>query len=431
MPPQPFFDRYDDPSVASLSGLTLAGADGDSLIRTSSTSIGTTPTLHVDTIHARVGIGLAAPSTSLHVSGTVSATSLLGDGSSLTGINIGSSAQVDLALQALRTSKTSSTIAYALASSFVDVYADNTGIASNTNATRSDGEFVSTINVSSTTITPLANGVSNGQSLTIGSDATGNANSRFTSSAVGSGWWVLNDDPANQSGKFTWIFTCIQTGGGSGPNFYFGPQKNMEAAGGYAGNAEHAHVSIGGPAAQVGDKLKVVYDTSAENTLLGYLDTGSGYGSTLAVTKGTSFDSTALNTLFWFAGCWSDTGTPWVFDVNVVKEISTASTTGEFVSTVQTAHATVSSMGLVVLYKNNAGTTILNTDLVAYVSADGGSNFTIVSLIPQGTYSANILQAIATAVSVTPGTQPVYKIAFANQSLGTKETQVHGVSMLY
>ena len=431
MPPTPFSDTTEDASVSDLSGLTLTGADGDALIRTSATTIAANPTLHVDAANARVGVGVTTPSTALQVSGTVTATAFAGDGSSLTGISTGSDARVDLSLQALRTGKTNSTPAYALVNSFVDVYSDGTGIASNTNAPRSDSGFVSTINVSSTTITPLASGVSNGQSLTIGSDAAGNANSRFTSSAVGSGWWVLNDDAANQTGKFTWVFTCIQTGGGSGPNFFFGPQKNVEAAGGYAGNAEHAHVSIGGPAASVGDKLKVVYDTSAENTLLGYLDTGSGYGSPLTVTKGANFDSTTLSTLFWFAGCWSDTGTPWIFDVNVVKEISTSSATGEFVSSVQTAHTSVTSMGMVVLYKNNAGTTVLNSDMVAHVSADGGSNYTTVTLVAQGAYSASILQAVATGIAVTPGIQPVYKITFANQSLGSKETQVHGVSLLY
>ena len=165
--------------------------------------------------------------------------------------------------------------------------------------------------------------------------------------------------------------------------------------------------------------------------MLGYLDTRSGYGSALTVTKGANFDSTTLSTLFWFAGCWSDTSAPWVFDVSVVKETTTSNTSGNYVSVTQAANASVSSMGIVVLYKNNAGTTTLDTDLIAQISADNGGNYTTVTLAPQGTFSTGITQAIANDVSVTAGTQLKYKISFANQSLGVKETRVYGVALIY
>ena len=132
MPPTPFFDSADDVSVASLSGLTLTGADGDALIRTSANTLAANPTLHVDLANSRVGVGVATPSTTLQVAGTVTATAFAGDGSSLTGISTSSDARVDLALQALRTGKATTSTAYALVSSFVDVYSDSTGIASNT-----------------------------------------------------------------------------------------------------------------------------------------------------------------------------------------------------------------------------------------------------------------------------------------------------------
>jgi hypothetical protein len=108
-----------------------------------------------------------------------------------------------------------------------------------------------------------------------------------------------------------------------------------------------------------------------------------------------------------------------------------ANATGNYTSTTETASATVSKMGIVVLYKENAGSTTLNTDLVAQVSANGGTNYSNATLVAGGTFSTGIKIASVSGVSVTAGTAPKYKISFANQAVGSKETQVHGVALLY
>jgi len=104
---------------------------------------------------------------------------------------------------------------------------------------------------------------------------------------------------------------------------------------------------------------------------------------------------------------------------------------GNYTSTTQASVASVSSMGIVVLYKNQSGTATLNTDLVAQVSANGGTNYANATLVAGGTFSTGINIAAVSGVSVTAGTTPKYKISFANQSSGSKETQVHGVALLY
>ncbi|MDP6586957.1 MAG: hypothetical protein QF535_20050, partial [Anaerolineales bacterium] len=105
---------------------------------------------------------------------------------------------------------------------------------------------------------------------------------------------------------------------------------------------------------------------------------------------------------------------------------------GNFTSTTQTATGTVSKMGIIVLYKNDQGTASLNNDLVASVSANGGTNYQDVTLVPGGTFSTGINIATANAVTISnTGTAPKYKISFANQSSGSKETRVHGVALLY
>ncbi|SVA36478.1 uncharacterized protein METZ01_LOCUS89332 [marine metagenome] len=106
--------------------------------------------------------------------------------------------------------------------------------------------------------------------------------------------------------------------------------------------------------------------------------------------------------------------------------------TGNFISTTQTANATVSVMDIIVLYKNNAGTNTLNTDLIAAISANGGTNYQNVTLTAGGTFSTGVNIAVANNVTVTnTGTAPKYKISFANQALGSKEAQIHGVALLY
>jgi hypothetical protein len=112
--------------------------------------------------------------------------------------------------------------------------------------------------------------------------------------------------------------------------------------------------------------------------------------------------------------------------------LTKANATGNYTSSTETASATVSEMGIVVLYKNASGTATLNTDLIAAVSADGGSNYETVTLTAGGTFSTGINLAVANGVSISnTGTAPKYKISFANQAEGSKVAQVHGVALIY
>jgi hypothetical protein len=115
---------------------------------------------------------------------------------------------------------------------------------------------------------------------------------------------------------------------------------------------------------------------------------------------------------------------------NGVQPLANAS--GNYTSTTETANATVSKMGVVVLYKNEAGTATLDTDLIVQVSADGGSNYVSAPLTAAGTFSTGILSAKSNDITISnTGTAPKYKVSFANQSAGVKETQVHGIALLY
>ncbi|MDC3375270.1 LamG domain-containing protein [bacterium] len=115
------------------------------------------------------------------------------------------------------------------------------------------------------------------------------------------------------------------------------------------------------------------------------------------------------------------------------NETASSNATGSFTSTTITPQdsASKSSLGLVLLYKNNAGTNTLNTDVICKVSADNGSNYSTCVLASKGTFSTGINIAIAPAIAVTAGTQLKYKVEFANQASGSKEAQIHGVALQY
>ena len=110
---------------------------------------------------------------------------------------------------------------------------------------------------------------------------------------------------------------------------------------------------------------------------------------------------------------------------------TTATATGTLISTAQTANAAQTKVSGVILYKNNAGTTTLGTDLKVYFTCNGGTNWTESTPAAAGTFSTGILMAKCPEVTCTSGTDVRYKVVWANQALGSKETQLHGIAVNY
>ena len=109
----------------------------------------------------------------------------------------------------------------------------------------------------------------------------------------------------------------------------------------------------------------------------------------------------------------------------------TNNATGSFESVAITAGASTSSMGAVLTYQDNAGTNTLNTDIVLKLSADNGSNYSTATLTALPDFATGIKMAKVNDLSVTAGTQLKYKLEFANQSNGSKEARIRGVSLQY
>ena len=100
------------------------------------------------------------------------------------------------------------------------------------------------------------------------------------------------------------------------------------------------------------------------------------------------------------------------------------------VSNSQTAQAQPTKADVVLTYTNGAGTAVVNTDLIASVSRDDGTNYTAVTLASQGTTGGHtILTANDVDISGQPaGTSMVWKVATTSQS-AAKETRIQAVSL--
>jgi len=105
--------------------------------------------------------------------------------------------------------------------------------------------------------------------------------------------------------------------------------------------------------------------------------------------------------------------------------------TGSFEGNTITAPSSVSEMGAIITYQDNAGTNALNTDIVLQLSADGGSNYSTATLTALPDFSTGIKMAKVNDLAVTAGTQLKYKISFANQASGSKEARIRGVALQY
>ena len=160
---------------------------------------------------------------------------------------------------------------------------------------------------------------------------------------------------------------------------------------------------------------------------------------TSSVTNGNTFSATVTNSNFYDVitvrvyhsqnnGYWFDS----LSIAGTIKENTlVVNSTGNFTGATITAPSSVSSMGAVITYQDNAGTNTLNTDIVLQLSADGGSNYSTATLTALPDFATGIKMAKVNDLSVTAGTQLKYKLEFANQASGSKEARIRGVSLQY
>jgi hypothetical protein len=112
---------------------------------------------------------------------------------------------------------------------------------------------------------------------------------------------------------------------------------------------------------------------------------------------------------------------------------SAASATGTIISTANVPSSAKTKVSGVMLYKDNAGTATLGTDLKVYFTCNGGSNWTETPSYTAVTpvFSAGIKMVKLGEATCTSGSDVRYKATWANQAVSSKETQLHGIGLNY
>ena len=123
-------------------------------------------------------------------------------------------------------------------------------------------------------------------------------------------------------------------------------------------------------------------------------------------------------------------------DYSSVKSLTT-NATGTLISNAQTVSTDRTKVSGTILYKDASGTAALGTDLKVSFSCDNGSNWetldaTAGNYTAGSDFSTGIKTAYLKEVTCSPaGKQIKYKVEWANQSAGSKVTELHGIAINY
>jgi hypothetical protein len=112
---------------------------------------------------------------------------------------------------------------------------------------------------------------------------------------------------------------------------------------------------------------------------------------------------------------------------------STFNATGTLTGIANIPSSAQTKISGVMLYKDNEGTATIGTDLKIEFTCDGGSNWTEAASYTAVTpvFSTGIKMIKLGETTCTSGSDVRYRAVWANQSTGSKETQLHGIGINY
>jgi len=389
----------------------------------------------------------------------------------------------DLTLLALREATNSSSVAFNLPSSFIETFTDDTNLGTQTDGDRISG-YWGTAGATSVTDTTLSGDATRSSdeakfgTYSLFMDGTGDivttgeldsiAKVITTGSWTIDYWFMVKDASDTQGRHFSIGDTGISTApvitGHSNPsgvatsfNFY------------HYGDSSQVNTTLTGYPA---------IDTTTwwHHALQRDSSTGLIYAWLNGVYKGSFDHDTSLmpsTTSLIFGGRHNDTGerfdghldefrisntkrytnesdfTPatsayaadgnttllWHFEDTGIEDesLATVNATGTLIQSANSVTGSRTSVAGSFIYKDNAGTATLGTDLKIYFTANGGTNYTEAASYNAFTpvYASGIKMVRLGKTTVTGGTDVRYKAVWANQSLSSKETQLHGIGINY
>ena len=303
-------------------------------------------------------------------------------------------------------------------SQYVDVFQDDTGIDTETNTDRNASEYVSSVGTSSQTLISPS-----GKTLIGNMTENGGLSAAFDGTKGGTWDTGARKDPSTGAN--------IGIDWGSGNSFVVSRAKIWGTSSyGVAGNTSSRYGKLQG--SNDNSSWTDIYTISSVRTNSNQVaDVTTTPSHDINHHGSETFSSTAAFRYHrWlFEG---DANGGSISELEFFQGGGTALvSTGNFTGTTITAPSSISSMGAVITYQDQAGTNALNTDIVLQLSADNGSNYSTATLTALPDFSSGIKMAKVNDLSVTAGTQLKYKILFANQASGSKEARIRGVSLNY
>ena len=328
----------------------------------------------------------------------------------------------DISTLALRQSSNENKAAYNTNSMYVDVFQDGTGVTGLTNVSRnSDGEYLSAVTQSiGSAVFNQTNRTAEGlvvsfNNITPDGNFTGNPNN------ADDVWFDNSTSADSSSPDEDWYFQA---------NVTLTSDKNIKVDFG----SSYSKVISGVRIWQSGTASCGTWVIEGSNDNSNFTTLSSNFTWGNATMTEVTFSNSTVFRYIRFKGVSGTTNAGPYQTQCYFKEASfseTVSATGSFESNAITAPSSISSMGAIVTYQDNAGTNTLNTDIVLKLSADGGSNYATATMTAMPDFATGIKMAKVNDLSVTAGTSLKYKIEFANQASGSKEARIRGVSLQY
>jgi len=348
--------------------------------------------------------------------------------------------------------------AFNLPNAFIDTFEDDTGITTETTVDRdTTGEYVASVYASLSALTDLGSA----NFGTGGSGAIGNASwngndvncasniNELGSTTDGAATPVVF--PANTPFEYHFTpdttnstygpYTCVVPSSYSGDNKIDPWETSSSRPWGQAGSMG---IAAGSSAVSVGNGgLK--YNPSG-GTPPSPINNTNYIGSACKIARNASmylefyaggslvYTSTSTHTDAYEIILCQQGGQSGIYMRDMQYRITTsaASATGTLISDTQTAPAATTEVSGVILYKDNAGTATLGTQLKIYFTANNGTNWTeAASYGTAQTFSGTTKQVKLGKTTVTSGTQVAMKAVWASQASGSMETQLHGWAVNY
>ena len=261
--------------------------------------------------------------------------------------------------------------------------------------------------------TTIGNETLSGQSGVSGSNGFGNDG--ITGGNDGSGKGGGGGGGAGGVSPGVWTSGGSASHGGAGKDmsaiFGTGVGEDGWFAGGGGGAAESAGTTSygnGGSGLKGGGGRGGGPATGAPNATAAIANTGGGGGGgkNLATNGATGF-------------------------LSLIPEVSNA--TGTLISNANVPSSAQTKVSGVMLYKNASGTNTLGTDIKAYFTCNGGSNWTEATSYTQVTpeFSSGVKMVKLAETTCTSGSDVRWKVEWANQAAGSKVAELYGFGVNY